>query len=598
MSVTEQATVELDLDTGGWTAGLSKATSGVKKFGETTTATVKGFSEEWNRAAKAIAPFRDAVGQVQQAVQTLRTGLEYARLDTHMKALEKAIPSGALDRFSNVVGGTVNKMELAAAASKALSGDFKLTQDQFISLERAAIALNQRGFGPTGKILGELVTKVQKGGKQLDDFQIQAGSTEEALRKLGEIGRGVKLDETAASIHRAEAALDDLALGAKRAVGSLVSDVLTGLDSLKKGGAGNWFTDFAGLAGASNLVSQRVTEVRKHSATFRAMEASDSPEANAEYSAVKQAIRDRENRTPFDLAGSGFFRNVARNAKNLPRGGGGGGSAPSWDDTAQPWAELNTFGNHFANAVQRFQGAVEIAASARATQGQVGGAAGSALMTFGTGLADAKASGLGGGGMGGLLKFGGALREQKQSADEWKSAMDSAFGGAANGLMASAHAAITASEIFGKASKSAGAEMLKSIGIQALGKAAWEGAEALGSLALGPLGGVSAAAHAKAAAAYLGVAAVVGGLGASLGAAAGPAGGRGGAVPSGGAGGGFLSGGSAPNDNGPRNITVNIINPITANGASELGVMVTKGIDAAKKSGGVRDERTITLRHR
>ena len=149
-------------------------------------------------------------------------------------------------------------------------------------------------------------------------------------------------------------------------------------------------------------------------------------------------------------------------------------------------------------------------------------------------------------GAGGMFSDESALRVQAMQDEsdamflyqERMGQLSGAFGILSSTAAEGFGAWIDGSKSFGEAAKQMFSTSLRATAMDMMGKSVYHAAAALGSLALGPIGGVSAAGHAKAAAAYAAGAAVVGGFAKALYGAGGAGGGGG------------VAGGGAPNVGG------------------------------------------------
>jgi hypothetical protein len=191
--------------------------------------------------------------------------------------------------------------------------------------------------------------------------------------------------------------------------------------------------------------------------------------------------------------------------------------------------------------------------------------------------------------------FKGDPRQQElaDQLNDTTSAAGAAFATLSGGLTAAVDAAITSSDSITRAAAKASAGVLKSLAVEAAGRAAFEGALAIGSLAIGDAR--SAATHGLAAAKFAAVAGLEGSLAAGLGALASSGGGGGGGGSSAGApAGGFGSptGGSS----GGGNITVNVTVGYGFDGdAAKLGATLARTIRSAQLQGRTRTNYTTEV---
>lgn len=219
--------------------------------------------------------------------------------------------------------------------------------------------------------------------------------------------------------------------------------------------------------------------------------------------------------------------------------------------------------------------------------------------SWGAGLGDMLESGLGsvGGAISGIrgAMDSGAAQKQAGISDKFlrdlqdnTKATGAAFSALSSGMAASVEAAITGSQSIGAAFKSAAAAALKATAVEASIKALYHTAAGVGSLALGPLGGVSAAGHFKAAGLYALTAVAAGAASAGLG-----GGGGGGYAGAGASGGGGYSrpAASSGGDNAPINI---YIGEGFVGDEKKLGNEIHRAVRSARRSGGARDSAAIS----
>ncbi|HYF26782.1 MAG TPA: hypothetical protein VD931_13660, partial [Baekduia sp.] len=197
--------------------------------------------------------------------------------------------------------------------------------------------------------------------------------------------------------------------------------------------------------------------------------------------------------------------------------------------------------------------------------------------------------GAAGGGILGELLYGengptGMLAELGTALDEGANMMTAAGQQMAAGMAQALTAAIVEGRNFKSAMAQATREVLKGLATQAFTKAIFHTAEGFGALALGPIGGLTAAQHFKAAAMF-GAVGVSAGLGArSIGTGSSAGAGSGAPVRAGGSsfGSGLGSRGAA-NDN-QQPITFNLT--VLPGGEAEAGRAVYKALDAYFRESG------------
>ena len=173
------------------------------------------------------------------------------------------------------------------------------------------------------------------------------------------------------------------------------------------------------------------------------------------------------------------------------------------------------------------------------------------------------------------------LARLKERLGDTTTTAGAAYATLAGGITAAVDAAITGSDSIGKAAAKASASVLKSLAVEATGRAVFEGALAIGSLAIQDYKG--AATHGLAAAKFAAAAAVTGSLAAGLGAVA-SGGGGGGSASAGPAGGGFGSPTGGSSSSAPINIVVNV-GAGFANDPQKLGDTIARAVRSAQLKG-------------
>lgn len=193
-------------------------------------------------------------------------------------------------------------------------------------------------------------------------------------------------------------------------------------------------------------------------------------------------------------------------------------------------------------------------------------------------------------------KKGGDASRQAQASEKFLANLEdqtsktgAAFSALSSGMAASVEAAITGSQSIGQAFKNAAAAALKATAVESTIKALYHTAAGVGSIALGPIGGVSAAAHFKAAGLYAATALAAGAASAGLGGGGGGGGGYAGA----GAGGGGYSRPSQGGGDGGSIINITIGHGFVGD-EQKLGAEIHKAVASARRSGRARDSSVIS----
>jgi hypothetical protein len=550
--------------------GLTKAQQGLT---EEVKKTKKTFAEQVDVVASGFAKFNLAAGGISTAFQMLGKGIDAAFTEARLAAQEKLLAPGTVQRLQGAVDGLIPRTAILGLAVKSMTGDFALTETQMSKVMRAAIALEQKGYGPAVQIAEKLNDALVNGVNRLDDFGIDLEKTDDRLgdvnRAMGsfdDLIRGTPVDERTASLKRLQVTMNDIAEAFNRLAGAAAGAVVT---------VGNALGSAAGQVLYGSVIDDSVF-------------ASDAE--NEAHFAAKRAARKaaRERRA----AEAGLLRSED-DAEYAAQFGAG------YDDS--PFADRYNYDPTYKRP-KRDPGAGR---TRRNVYGEdVSGDLGSW-------------SGLGAGEMGPEMfhdrdttegfaaQFGGVADEVGRLAREGEPALkfmrdlqDSAtmtgqaFGVFSDAFAAAVGAAIDGSKGIGEAFVDAAAVGLKAMAIDHAVRALGEGAFALTSLAFGDAKG--AALHGAAAGKHALAAAAAGAGSAALGAIAGGLGGGGGG------GSGAAAGGAAGNysagPGGEQNAGTVIIN--LGDGfigdPKQVEEHIYRGINRAKQRG-ARENYAVTF---
>ena len=487
--------------------------------------------------AVGLGKFNLALGGIERAVGAFKAGIDIIRDVDAFHKLERAVPVKIFEQLDEVTGQLYKKQDLLRFATKALNSDFKFSTTQMGDLLGAATALSAQGYGPMEQISEKLVKSIAKNGEGLDEYGIILDKTKpkidvakEALAKLHGIAESGTISEESRTIAEVDRAFEDMAMTLKENVVpilvqivGLVHDTITGWDDM-----------LGGLERKQARAAQRVAEDNLERArTGQAFQA-DLAAAN-----TQRAEDDYLYLTGGRSYSDADYANAVTGGLGAPqrsaiRGGPGksaGGVLPVYITNAREVGE---------HVVDPFSTTGE---------GDFGGSAWDS-----SALASLEAQQNRRGDLYANAQFdndagGDRLSRIKNQLGDTSTAAGAAYATLAGGITAAVDAAITGSDSIGKAAAKASAQILKSLAIEATGRAVYEGALAIGSLAMGDAKGATL--HGLAAAKFAAAAAGLGVLSAGLNAAA-----SGGGASAGGAsaapGGGFASsrGGSSGGEGG------------------------------------------------
>lgn len=602
MSATEDVKIKVSADASQARAEMGKLARGVDDVGGKFSGLSKSFSSGLGSIAKGLGTFNLAFGGVVAGIGAIKSGLNFVKESAELNRLEKALPVGAFSRLEKATSGAIGRAEGLKLATRALSGDLKITSAQFDSVAKAAEAAERRGFGPAAENLDRMLDAFQKGNVQkLDDFGIAVEKTGNRMTDLANATAAFDryasdtgpLDERTATIRKFEQALDKLGVVVRdialavfdfgASVIGVLKDIETGMDEAWAG-AGDMAAQMEGYKnlGFDVLGGGLIDPMRRREAFLGKLS-----DANAPGGATGSGVAFGS------LAAAGSAGAGGAAGARGGRGRGGGSYSPnayeagdrevSYDET-----EYMENGLHGRRGVERTWSPFERPQepNGRPTSSfdrQLAGAGyqdpligrlGSML----EGSADGAPGGLGASynadsPMGSFLDM---TAEKSKIAGEALGA----FGNAATTAFA---AALSGSESFGSAMKKASASALMSLsvewGVRALGELAW----GVSSLA-NPLTAATAPGHFAAAAKWGAAAAAAGAGAAALGSGGGGGRGGGGGGGAGPAGGGFARPSGGQGGGGGDTIVINLGDGFIGN-RQEVAEAIAGGVRDAKRRG-------------
>lgn len=588
------AKLVLDISTGKAQADVAKLVQSFSDLGKETKKAKgegEGFVKQLKDVSTAANQTLEVFGKVAVAIgKAVDFADETIRLSAEFKRLNDAIPSANLDRFRIASKGTVDNFTLLQTASKAMTGQFRLTTAGVQELLTAATNLSQKGFGGTIEIFNKLDMSLKQGSSGgLREFGI-------ALQDVNDKNKNVK--DMLEALHREASKKIDV---------NPSVDAINKLETATK----NWWAGFkADVGSVFGLIAQGIVaasdDISKRSKRLES--------AQDTASAVNQhAVRPEQSaaRAFRQIKGYGF--NPA---------GNGDPSDPGFESVIQNQKDAELYRSLVQQAME-VQRQVDIKKAVDAARGLAGLAVVQSGTILGLGktpltagkqefegeykmhqaapaeldfAGDYKRTRYYNNGPGNVEREGpktGAdqYRQVTDNLKDQNTALGAGFSTLQSGISAAVDAAISGSDSIGKAFAKASAAALKSIAIESTVRALYETAVGFSMLFI-PGGQAAAAGHFKSAAVFAAAAAAAG-----LGSAA--------LSALGGGGGSSAGGGGTPNSTGvnqqpvnaPQAQTINVYvsGAITAGSYAELGQTIQKATQLGQQAGRVRTSDSVTV---
>jgi hypothetical protein len=443
------------------------------------------------------------LGHVGLALDTL--GKAYAAAKDAMKVygetlkLETATAGINIDRLSEAFGGLINRHDLMTMAAQTSNGVLALNQGQMETLGKAAIALKNNGFELEDalKKLTEAAVKGSVGG--LDDLglKIKEGSSRaETLKNMMTelnrvIGEGsVAAKNEADAVQQLSVQWENATAKAKgyAAQAILAMSVDLSPESIKR-----IYNEEKERRFKANFASDETLEVNRQIAIgARRGMAEGAAMRDVEMPEDKVGRSDAEKKKLADEAVTAAAKSILRAAmKNIDQTTfqDQGFEAQELRGMLGQSADMNIRNDY--GVIQDEQGIIDGLEKANADKFLEGV---NALYEKRTNVFET---------------VFGSIETVDMYTESFRT-LGSVFEGFTAAVGAGYEALITDSEPVGKAIKKMAADQLMAIGKTSAVRALQETALGVGSLALGPIGGVSAAAHFKAAALHAGVALAAG----------------------------------------------------------------------------------------
>lgn len=487
-----------------------KDLSGVEK--ERTKALVDDIEKQNRGYESAITK----LGHVGLALDTL--GKAYDAAKDAMKVygetlrLESATAGVNIGKLSESFGGLINKHDLMTFAAQTNTGVLKLNQGQMETLGQAALALKNRGFDleESLKKLTDAAVKGKVGG--LDDLGLsikEGASNAETLKNMmTELNKvitesGTVTNNEADAVKRLSVEWENATTKAKGYAAQAIMSVGSALnfDEMARQG---WMSESNGVNAFNQGIESGRGQVRYQQGMSAFAKGVNSgrqsvldsqviqmPDMNvgrsdAERKKMAAEAISREANEILRAAIASSERNVASAASDPSMSLGQKADTAIYNDFGVAQDEGAILDGMRAEEVAKFYAEIDALYSKRTT-------------VFET--------------------IFGSIETVDMYTESFR-VLGGVFDSFGQAVGAGYEALITDSEPVGKAIKKMAADQLMAIGKTSAVRALQETALGVGSLALGPIGGVSAAAHFKAAALHAGVALAAGAAAHSIGTSA------------------------------------------------------------------------------
>lgn len=558
LEIRRRVLTDYDVDTRKHIAGIKRLEQAEKERAST--------AEKANKlVSNSLDDFTKKLGGVVAGYATLNFAIKAHK--NHVEELRLADAALGVDmaKLRTASAGLKTDLDLLRDAARLNNGMFRMTSDEMATTERAMRVLNQRGFEAqeVNKKVLDAVTALKTDG--LKDLGIVVEQTSDKaemyrriLEKLRETTKGLNDDQltTAEKAEKAGATISNMIDKLESRFGKLtvaLGGLINKLDDLaNKHLGGDWFDASVASLGMGQLVGLQGVATDALVRTGSQMSPIQATNANmARVAEVQRQLALGNRGKAWNLGVGGWSVDSdpqvsLGDAEVTPLGRGGGARS------AAVAASVRTVQQALAGFART------VALSEQTGRGFFGGGAANmnlGVAAGGQSVFGADVTGALSGAINGRqtanwqaeLRNRGAARtsmvESVIGPIEHINLAKTAFDSLTASVTAGYEAMVTGSMSFAKAFKQTIGSSILASGKNMLVLSIQEGAAALASLALGPIGGASALMHAKAAAAYLAGSVAAGGIAAALGAGGGGGStsgyaGAGAAAPVGGAGGG------------------------------------------------------------
>lgn len=499
-------------------------------------------------------------------------GQEVIRTSNIFNALEGSILDAKI-----ASAGQIANMDLMLAKNKAAQMDLALTSQEFATLAGFADQLGDATGTDAAEGLNTLVQALATGRTKALELAIGIIDNEQVWQKYANVIGKTK--DKLTEVEKAEAIREEALGRMGKKLDAQGETALRLADNLERL-----------FAAAKNAWDGLMASIGNSSALAKLADALTGPPIRTN-SALSKMMREQspaERAAAAEAADERFWQNIGGRGPKGARGGGGGdGGKAARERAARERGEQALRGFEHDVSVDRRMEDVADKRTMDDMDKRFRDAAGpdadfsSAMGTIGSGDVNALTEQLSAGAM---------------AAEQWKAATGGAFDSVAASaqMMAGAAGEALAAMVVGlkdTSFKDRANQVMRALAAEAYTRSIMETALGLASLALGPIGGVSAGMHFAAAGAFAAVGTAAG-LGArSLGPMASERGGRGGttSVPTRSSGSGLpsgrTSGGSSDGDKSP--IIMNFNNVLPGSEA-EIGRVIEKSLEAHYRKSGRR----------
>lgn len=600
---------------------MTKFLDSQKKIEEQTKKSSGAISQFVSGAAEGLSKFNLAVGGIEKAFGLLKGAMDTAFEVNRRDQMEKMLPTGAVGRLSAATDHLISRQDTLRLSVRGMTGDFKINEQQMAKVLEASVAFAQKGLGPASEIADKLLDGIAGKTRFLDDLGIAfkttgtaAGDATELFAKMDAAINDPNnaVDQRTKELAALKDEMEQITLAIEKMIAAAGRGIAAAARYATELGQniGDFFSDQSGnflgsdqSSGATAIDKQRIRNERRDSLFGYRFGEKLLGRAGA---AIASGRQDRDywaNMSDEDYANTFGLQTPGNLVDRYGTVGHKYDKKDKTDYTAL-WATQHKYdyliGGGAEGTLGISQGSVgqvrplDVVIMGIGKQGSFTLLDRAGVASQGDLLSRADSGSLASRGSRGLsqLRYGGESFSGNATlagianggwANETSGLLkEDSFSAMAAGINAAVLAAVDGSDAIGKASAKASATVLKSLAVEAVGRMAFEGALAIGALAMGDLKG--AGLHGAAAAKYGIAAALMGSLGAGLGAVA--SGGGGASASAGPAGGGFASAtGGASSGNGPISVVVNVGYGFDGN-SKQIEESVRRGVRAAQLKGG------------
>lgn len=156
----------------------TEAQAVVRLLADTTDALSK-FNVFGTTVTKIFSGITGALGGIQSGLALIGQGLDMAKFSGQMKQLETVtnLSSEAMNRLKDAVDGSLTKMQIMQLAARGMNSDLNLSTDEMEQLFKAADNLADKGIGETTSNVEALMTALKGNTRHLRELGIVIDET-------------------------------------------------------------------------------------------------------------------------------------------------------------------------------------------------------------------------------------------------------------------------------------------------------------------------------------------------------------------------------------------------------------------------------------